>query len=258
MMDYTIEDKILERMEKARRGLVFSASDFAVYGNSKANNKALERLAKQKKIIRVGRGIYTIPRKSKFFGHVSPGIEVIAQGIARRDKARIMPTGLFAENLLGLSTQVPMKIVYLTDGTPRKLMIDETPLIFKKNKSQKFGYLGKKEKMKIKGKSRHFYDIYRIAQTPFADKAIADRELYKSIVAHRERFSKLGGVDYSSHFPPNLNPIPPAELMPAWERDYKEIQGQMIVGENIGFERMMSEIKRIIDVINREISMSQV
>ncbi len=70
-----------------------------------------------------------------------------------------------------------------------------------------------KEKIIIKGKSRHFYDIYRIAQTEYADKAIADKELYKSIVAHREQFTKLGGVDYTSHFPPNLNPIPPLELM---------------------------------------------
>jgi hypothetical protein len=85
-----------------------------------------------------------------------------------------------------------------------------------------------KNKMIIKGKSRHFYDIYRIAQTPYAEKAIADKELYKSIVAHRERFSKLKGVDYSSHFPPNLNPIPPAGMLPEWERDYAEIQGQMI------------------------------
>jgi predicted nucleotidyltransferase component of viral defense system len=108
-----------------------------------------------------------------------------------------------------------------------------------------------KEKMKIKGKSRHFYDIYRIAQTEYTDKAIANKELYKSIVAHRERFSKLGGVDYASHFPPNLNPIPPAELMPEWERDYKEIQGQMIVEEAVEFEKMVSEIKRISNVINK-------
>jgi hypothetical protein len=108
-----------------------------------------------------------------------------------------------------------------------------------------------KEKMKIKGKSRHFYDIYRIAQTEYADKAIADKELYKSIVAHRERFSKLGGVDYTSHFPPNLNPIPPAELMLEWERDYAEIQGQMIVGENVKFEELIQEIKRILVIINK-------
>ncbi|GHV21072.1 nucleotidyltransferase [Bacteroidia bacterium] len=107
-----------------------------------------------------------------------------------------------------------------------------------------------KEKMKIKGKSRHFYDIYRIAQTEYADKAIADKELYKSIVAHRERFSKLGGVDYASHFPPNLNPIPPAELMPEWERDYAEIQGQMIVGADVRFKKILDSIEIIAKRIN--------
>jgi predicted nucleotidyltransferase component of viral defense system len=110
-------------------------------------------------------------------------------------------------------------------------------------------------KMKIKGKSRHYYDIYRIAQTEFADKAITDKELYNSIVAHRERFARIGGVDYASHFPPNLNPIPPTALMPEWERDYADIQEQMIVGENIGFKRVIGEIKRIVDVINRKIPM---
>jgi hypothetical protein len=142
-MDYTVENKIFDRMKKAKRGVVFFTSDFAAYGNGKAINKALERLSKQEKIMRVGRGIYTIPQKSKFFGRVSPGIEEIAQGIARRDKARIMPTGLFAENLLGLSTQLPMKIVYLTDGTPRKLVIDKTPLIFKKTTPKNLSTWGK-------------------------------------------------------------------------------------------------------------------
>jgi len=107
-----------------------------------------------------------------------------------------------------------------------------------------------KEKMQIKGKSRHLYDIYRIAQTQYAEKAIADKALYKSIVAHRERFSKLGGVDYTSHFPPNLNPIPPAELMPVWERDYSEVNGQMIAGESISFDSLIQELQRIVKIIN--------
>ena len=107
-----------------------------------------------------------------------------------------------------------------------------------------------KEKMKIKGKSRHFYDIYRIAQTPHAAKAIVDKELYKSIVTHRERFNKLGDVDYTSHFPPNLNPIPPADLMLEWERDYLDLQEQMIAGENVKFETVMNEIKRVCEKIN--------
>lgn len=107
-----------------------------------------------------------------------------------------------------------------------------------------------KEKMIIKGKSRHFYDIYRIAQTEYIDKAITDSELYKSIVTHRERFTKLGGVDYTSHFPPNLNPIPPAELMPDWKKDYAEIQGQMIAGESPSFDKLMDELKIILERIN--------
>jgi hypothetical protein len=138
-----IANKIFSRMKKAKRGVVFFANDFTVYGNSKACNKALERLAGQEKIMRVGRGIYTIPRKSRFFGRVTPSIEAIAQGIARRDKARIIPTGLFAENLLGLSTQVPMKVVYLTDGTPRKLMIGKVPIVFKKTSPKNLAAKGK-------------------------------------------------------------------------------------------------------------------
>jgi hypothetical protein len=107
-----------------------------------------------------------------------------------------------------------------------------------------------KEKMQIKGKSRHFYDIYQISKTEYADRAIADRNLFKYIVSHRERFSKLGGVDYTSHYPPHLNPIPPAEMLPEWERDYAETQGQMIAGESISFDRLMEEIRRIIYKFN--------
>jgi len=110
-----------------------------------------------------------------------------------------------------------------------------------------------KEKMKIKGKSRHFYDIYRILQTDFADKAITSKELYNSIVAHRERFSKLKGVDYATHFPPNLNPIPPAELLSEWKKDYAEVRGQMIVGETIPFEKLMQELRQLVKKFNVQV-----
>jgi len=63
-MEYTVENKIIERMKKAKRGLVFFTSDFASYGSSKACNKALERLAKQQKIVRAGtRYLYHSPKK---------------------------------------------------------------------------------------------------------------------------------------------------------------------------------------------------
>ena len=108
-----------------------------------------------------------------------------------------------------------------------------------------------REKMQIKGKSRHFYDIYRIAQTEYADKAIADGGLYKSIVAHRERFTKLGGVDYTSHFPPPLNPIPPADLLPEWARDYAELQSQMVAGDVPTFDEVLHELRRLLNRFSR-------
>jgi hypothetical protein len=105
------------------------------------------------------------------------------------------------------------------------------------------------EKMLINGRSRHFYDICQIAKTPFAEKAIADKELYKNIVAHRERFTKISGVDYTSHFPPTLNPIPSAEMMPKWKEDYEKVREQMIVDESPEFEELIDEIKRLTERI---------
>ena len=67
----------------------------------------------------------------------------VIRAIVKRDNAKIIPTGLFAENVFGLSTQVTMKAVYLTDGTPRKLMIGKIPLIFKKTTPKNLAAKGK-------------------------------------------------------------------------------------------------------------------
>jgi hypothetical protein len=139
----TIENKILKKMKQNRRGKIFFANDFAALGNYKACSKALERLANQEEILRVSRGIYTIPQTSQFFGKVAPSVDDVIRAIIKRDNAKIIPTGLSAENLLGLSTQVPMKEVYLTDGSPRKLMIGNVPIIFKKTATRNLATKGK-------------------------------------------------------------------------------------------------------------------
>jgi hypothetical protein len=121
-----IEDKILYRIKKCGRGCVFSASDFVSYGESKSILKALERMTNSGVIVRVARGIYCFPKIDKVLGLgiIYPTFEEIAQYIAKRDKARIVPTGNYALNVLGLSTQVPANVVYLTDGSPRKIMLN--------------------------------------------------------------------------------------------------------------------------------------
>lgn len=120
-----IDDKIYNKIKKCGRGLIFSSSDFTKFGEPKSILKALERMTNSKRIIRVSCGIYCYPKIDKILGLgiIYPTFEEVATYIAKRDKARIVPTGSYALNVLGLSTQVTVNIVYLTDGTPRKIIL---------------------------------------------------------------------------------------------------------------------------------------
>ncbi|MFI3297283.1 MAG: DUF6088 family protein [bacterium] len=124
-MTQSIDSKILTKMQKCGRGSAFFSADFIPFGESKSIAKALERLTNSGKIIRVARGIYCFPKIDKVLGLgiIYPSLEEIAQSIAKRDKAKIAPTGDYALNRLGLSTQVPTNIVFLTDGSPRKIKV---------------------------------------------------------------------------------------------------------------------------------------
>ena len=142
-MTETIETEILTKIKKAKRGTVFFTDDFIAFGASKTVNKALERLVKKSEIIRIARGIYTRPQKSKFLDTtLTPSTEIIARAIARRDRARIIPTGSFALNTLGLSTQVPMNIVYLTNGSARTIKIGNHSILFKKTSPKNLAAIG--------------------------------------------------------------------------------------------------------------------
>ena len=125
-MTQCIENIILNSIRKRGRGTIFFSSDFSKVGEKSAVLKALERMTAGGTIIRVARGIYCYPKidKELGLGTLYPTYEEIAQAIAKRDKARIVPAGIYAMNRLGLSTQVPMNVVYLTDGSSRKVAIN--------------------------------------------------------------------------------------------------------------------------------------
>ena len=122
----SLEDRIITNISKRGRGTIVSPLDYAGYGDSKAVQKAFERLTANEKLNRVARGVYCYPKIDKVLGLgiLYPTIEEIAAAIARRDKAKIVPTGTYALNKLGLSTQLPMNVVYLTDGSPRKVKLE--------------------------------------------------------------------------------------------------------------------------------------
>lgn len=107
-----------------------------------------------------------------------------------------------------------------------------------------------KEKIRVDRLSRHLYDIHQISKTEHMDKALENKELYETIVNHRHSFTKLGGVDYNLHQPQTIDFIPPEELLPAWEADYKIMQEQMIHGESPGFSELISSLQALTEKVN--------
>jgi hypothetical protein len=143
MHSSSFENLILDKVSRITKGSLFFTEDFIEFGSAKSIAKALERLVNQKKLSRVARGIYTQLEVSPLLGELLPTTEKIAQAISRRDMARIMPTGALALNALGLSTQVPMNVVYLTDGAARKIEIGRRKIVFKKSVPKNLAAKGK-------------------------------------------------------------------------------------------------------------------
>jgi len=128
----TLEIKVESEIKKADKGRILFAEDFAELGKIESINRVLSRLKEKGILVRLAFGIYLYPKTDKELGILYPSVEDIAQAIARRDKARIIPTGIAALNKLGLSTQVPLKAVYLTDGAARVVKIGKRTITFKK------------------------------------------------------------------------------------------------------------------------------
>src|SRR5665648_288163 len=101
-MSENTEIQIIKKIKKARRGTLFFNESFLTIGQTDAIRKALERLVKSGEIQRVAVGIYVRPEIDPVIGKVNPGIDAIVTAIAKRDKARIVPTGIYALNRLGL------------------------------------------------------------------------------------------------------------------------------------------------------------
>jgi len=139
----SVDDKVIAKIKKAKRGSLFFTEDFLSFGSAKAVAKALERMVEKEEVFRVARGIYARLEKDPILGLIKPSTEAIAQAIAKRDKARIVPTGILALNALGLSTQVPMNVVYLTDGAKRKIDLGKRKILFKNTAPKNLSAIGK-------------------------------------------------------------------------------------------------------------------
>lgn len=141
-MSKSIEIQVLEKIKRSPRGTLFFVDSFIKITNNKAANKALERLVISGELDRITQGIYVRPVIDDYIGKVLPSIEEVAVAIAKRDRATVVPTGSYAMYKLGLTTQVPLNIVFYSDTSARKIKIGKQTITFKKASSKNLAFVG--------------------------------------------------------------------------------------------------------------------
>jgi hypothetical protein len=128
----TMKDKVLGRIDRFDDGRAFSAKDFLDIASRGSIDMALSGLTRTGDIRRVRRGLYDKPKvNAALGGALSPDIDEAARALARKQRWKIVPEGAWAANLLGLSTQVPAQITYLTDGPNKDVPIGRRTVHFK-------------------------------------------------------------------------------------------------------------------------------
>jgi len=140
-MSQSIENKVISRIYGRGRGWAFTKIDFVAEFGEANIHQALSNLTKTGKIRRVCQGVYDYPRFSQLLDRqMSPDLDQVAHALARKFNWRIQPAGDAALNLLGLSTQVPGRWIYLSDGPGRKYEIGKHDLEFKKSALKDVGF----------------------------------------------------------------------------------------------------------------------
>jgi hypothetical protein len=130
------------KINRFKPGQIFLPSNFKELGASTAIRKALSRIVESGEVERMGQGIYVIPKIDKVFGKVLPSMEQLAEALAKKEHVKIKPSGQYALNKVGLSTQVPMRLVYLTSGNSKKIQIGKNAIIFKSTTAKKLSMKG--------------------------------------------------------------------------------------------------------------------
>jgi len=192
MSAQSLNSKIVTSIKKGGRGKIIFTKDFSLLGTEFAIRQSLSRLCKDGMIVRLAAGTYLYPKISELFGIVYPSVEEVVKQVAKREKSRIVPTGLYALNKIGLSTQVPMRFVFLTDGAARELKIAGVKVKFQKTIAKNLAYKGKltalivfalKEIGKDKVRPHELQRINELLQHESKDTIIHDSKLAPNWIA---------------------------------------------------------------------------
>lgn len=135
--------QIIDAISLKTPGEIIFLTDFRGLGTDSAIRTTLSRMSREGKLKRLAQGIYLKPKIDPVLGELLPGPEELAQTIAEKEQIRIKPSGAYALNKLGLSTQVPTRLVYITDGKSRQIKLGKTVILFKETTPKKLSMKGK-------------------------------------------------------------------------------------------------------------------
>ena len=136
----TVKERIAKVINRSKEGTLFFNNSFPGFDDVYVR-EILTDLCRKEVIVRISQGIYVKPMKSRF-GIVFPPVGDIVKGIAKRDKAKILPTGNTAMNQLGLSEQVPMNSEYITSGSAREIKLGNRTIRLRRSVPKNFEYKG--------------------------------------------------------------------------------------------------------------------
>jgi hypothetical protein len=135
--------QVISRVYGSGRGSIFTPQHFVDLGTRKAVDLALARLTRKRVLQRIARGVYYYPKTHTALGILPPDPDAVAKAIAGKAATRLQATGAYAANLLGLSTQVPAKIVYLTDGRSRTINVAKMTIKLRHTTPKKMATAGR-------------------------------------------------------------------------------------------------------------------
>jgi hypothetical protein len=138
-----IDRAMLARIKSREKGWIFSPTDFLDLGSRHAVDKALSRMAITGTVRRLARGLYDVPRQHPIVGPTAPNVDKVAEALAGKAGTRLQPTGAYAANLLGLSDQVPAKVVFLTDGRSKRVRLGKLDIVLKQTSPRSMATAGR-------------------------------------------------------------------------------------------------------------------
>lgn len=139
----SVDGLVLRRIRKMKPGSLFTPKDLAELGSRTAVATALSRQLKAGAIRQPVRGLYYVPRIHSVLGELRATTDAIAKALAGKHGLKLQPSGAYAANLLGLSEQVPLRVVYLTDGTPRRVRMGKKEIVLRRTTPQSMATAGR-------------------------------------------------------------------------------------------------------------------